>query len=843
MNLFHQSPTFNPLPRADTIITDKKNPLWRICVLSTSLVRIEWSPDGVFENNPTQIVRNRDFGVTPSYTVRREKGRVVVETSSFRLTYDGQKFTREGLSCLVKTVGGNFNEWHYGDPATHGNLGGTARTLDEADGPVPLEDGLASKDGWAVLDDSASNEIVSMKRVRGHDNPFGTWVCPRKHEEEDVYVFAHGHDYRGAVADLYRLTGPTPLLPRFALGNWWSRFYPYTQESYEKLMNGFTRAGIPFSVGVIDMDWHKTKIDPKYGVGWTGYSWNRRLFPNPKGFLTNLHHMGLRVSLNDHPRDGMRAFEDDYPQAARDMGIDPTSGVPVSFDIADPKFVKASLAWHHRLQAQGVDFWWIDWQQGGVSSQKGLDPLWMLNYVFYADSGRGGHWPLIFSRWAGIGSHRFSIGFSGDSVISWKSLRFQPFFVSTAANVGYGWWSNDIGGHMMGVHDENLQARWYWFGAFSPINRLHSSASPFLDKDPRHKPEPYKSAMIRALRLRHKMIPYTYTMNWRAHTDGRPIIEPVYWTNPDNPRAYTTPDEYMFGSQLLVSPIVQPDDPIVHEGAAQTWLPTGDWFDLFDGRHYTSAAKSGRSITVWRSLNRIPVFAHAGGIIPLQNLPTGKEVNTTENPHSLRVLVFPGENGRFNLVEDDGVFQWNDSDMKKAITPLVFDWTRRTFTIKPATGFPQVIPADREWTIVFRGVANPMNSKTSSGRLPALVNGRKIMVHADYDPSTFSLSVNLGQVGPTGEAHITLPSLKIAGNPMVDDAFQLLSTANLPYYTSETLLDEIRGNGRGAVAALDALEIDPEKDSGVRATYERGLIRSHVPAAVASALTEILLRS
>ncbi len=891
MDFLSSATPSHPAPRADAVVSDPDNGNWRICVLSESLVRVEWSADGVFEDGPTQTVINRDFGVTPDFEVRHEAGFVVVETRTLRLSYDGRPFSREGLSCLVKTVGGNFNEWHYGDSAVHGNLGGTARTLDEVDGATDLGEGLVSKDGWAVLDDSRSGEIAQVPVVRGHDNPFGTWVRPRVHKEQDVYVFGHGHDYAGAIADLYRLTGPAPLLPRWALGNWWSRFYPYTQESYERLQRGFRQDGIPFTVSVIDMDWHKTDIDPKYGNGWTGYSWNRKLFPDPQKFLSDLHRMGLYTTLNVHPRDGIRAFEDDYPQVARDMGLDPASGTPVSFDIADPRFITAYLGLHHRLEEQGVDFWWIDWQQGGVSRQKGLDPLWMLNALHYADSGRDGRWPMTFSRYAGIGSHRYPVGFSGDTVISWDTLRFQPYFTATASNVGYGWWSNDIGGHMMGVHDEALQTRWYWLGAFSPINRLHSSATRFLDKDPRQAPRPYREAMIRALRLRHSMLPYLYTMDWRAHRDGRPLVEPMYWDNPDNFRAYSAADEYMFGSQLLVSPVVRPDDLAVHRGSADVWLPQGDWFDLFDGRRYESRGDQGHNITVWRTLDRYPVFVRCGGIVPLQDVPAGvareaycqadsdydpmgadkatadksttQSPNSTANPHHLRLLVFPGADGRFDLVEDDGVYNADDAKMHVATTPIALDWGSRTLSISAVRGFAGAVPADRSWTVVFRGVADPFAGQPDNrlrtaaegaaqagqdgpahapSTLAAAVDGKGRRVSASYDPATLSLAVDLGHVGPGQEVRLAVPGLRVADNPVSDDAFALLRDADMPFYTKEILQKEINDNGPRAAATLGALESDPACDQVVPACHERGLLASHVPASVASALSEILLR-
>lgn len=113
-----------------------------------------------------------------------------------------------------------------------------------------------------------------------------------------------------------------------------------------------------------------------------------------------------------------------------------------------------------------------------------LDPLWLLNHYHYQDSCKNAEGGVILSRYAGPGSHRYPVGFSGDTIISWNSLRFQPYFTATASNIGYSWWSHDIGGHMLGDYDEELQTRWLQFGVFSPITRLHSSRSPFNSKEP-----------------------------------------------------------------------------------------------------------------------------------------------------------------------------------------------------------------------------------------------------------------------------------------------------------------------------------------------------------------------
>ncbi len=812
---------------------------WRIGILTESLIRFEWSDSGKFEDNLTQMVVNRDFGADPQFTVTHRDGLLIVDTPALHITYDGKPFSKEGLSVVVKGMSDTqLNTWYYGDEPKH-NLKGTARTLDEANGEIPLDDGVISRDGWAVLDDSAANVIVEAHEVNGKPNPLGAWVMPRDHAETDFYFFGYGRRYTEAVQDFYKLAGPTPLLPRFTLGNWWSRYYRYTQDEYVQLMDRFKREGIPFTTSVIDMDWHRVDdIDPKYGSGWTGYSWNKQLFPDHKAFLHDLHERGLKATLNVHPRDGVRAFEDDYEAVAKRVGIDPATEEAVEFDLTNPDFVSAYFDMHHRMEADGVDFWWLDWQQGGVTRQLGLDPLWVLNHLHYLDSGRDGNWALTFSRYAGPGSHRYPVGFSGDTIVTWESLQFQPYFTATASNIGYGWWSHDIGGHMCGYRNEHLEARWYQLGAFSPINRLHSSNSQFMGKEPWNFSAEVHDSMVSSLRLRHMMLPYLYTMNYRAAFEGMPLVEPMYWADPNNPQAYEVPDEFRFGTELLVAPIVSDNDESAQLGSTEAWLPQGEWYDFFDGRRYVSAGESGRRLEVWRAIDRMPVFAKAGGIVPLQQLGEGNKVNDLGNPESLQVLVFPGANGSFTLKEDDGSAESGDDQTHVADTRMSFDWKNADnttqFIVNPIEGCTEAVPAQRDWEIVFRGVAQP-----DMQNVRIAIDGREPCNTAEtsYDQQTLSLSIVVRDVPSTACLNITIANgLQIAENPIERDVLDVLLHAQMPYISKEHAMQAIHEQGVRALGALRTFDVSPRFSNEL-------FVTSGMPDSVISALEEILLRS
>ena len=793
---------------------------WRIGVLSDSLLRLEWSDTGEFNDDATLMAVNRDFGTPPEYSTSIADGLLTVETTALRLTYDMRPFSKEGLSIVVKGVKDTkTNTWHFGD-AQEGNMKGTARTLDWADGAIPLNDGVVSRDGWSVLDDSNTCLFADNGDIK-----------PRKNAGIDLYFFGHGHRYADAVADFCRLSGRSPLLPRYALGNWWSRFHRYTSEEYVALMDRFKSEGIPFTTSVIDMDWHLVDdVDPKYGSGWTGYTWNRKLIPDPQRFLGDLHERGCHVSLNVHPRDGIRAFEDCYPSAAKTMGISPDSGEPVEFDLTDPRFVRAYFDMHHDLEADGVDFWWIDWQQGGVTRQPGLDPLWVLNHMHYCDSARDGRWPLILSRFAGPGSQRYPVGFSGDTIVTWESLRFQPYFTATASNIGYGWWSHDIGGHMFGYRDEELEARWYQLGVFSPINRLHSSCSPFSGKEPWNFRPEIRAIMDDALRLRHRMIPYLHTMNWRASRTGLPLVEPMYWGSPDIDAAYHVPNEYMFGTELLAAPITEPMDKSSRRGKADVWLPQGDWFDFFTGRRYSASSPNGRRMTVWRSLDRTPVFAKAGAIVPLQDVAeSGEAINSIANPQHLEIIVFPGADGDFTLMEDSGHYS---RQITPATTAITYRWRKdgatSALTVSPAQGDVHALPARRTWDFLFRGITD--------SDISVQADGASVDSDRRYDAETLTLQVTVADVSTRSEIRVTIGDTTMAPDPRMEDVFDILRHAEMRYLTKEQAYAAITENGIDALATMDSLEHVSGPDM-------EDCSDSHMPSAVRQALTEVLLRS
>ncbi|MDD9206060.1 glycoside hydrolase family 31 protein, partial [Georgenia sp. 10Sc9-8] len=717
--------------------------------------------------------------------------------------YDKGPFTPSGLSVTMRgrVQDTHRTRWRYGDPVQDpsgrlSNLGGTARTLDDVDGPIELEPGLLSYTGYAVVDDSASLLMTQ-----------DGWVRPRPGGGEDLYFFGHGRDYAAVLREFFRLTGPSPLLPRWALGNWWSRYHPYSDQEYLDLMDRFSRAGIPFSVAVLDMDWHLVDIDPRLGTGWTGYTWNRELFPDPAAFLDALHDRHLRVTLNVHPGDGVRAHEEAYAAVAEDLGLDPSTGHEISFDITSRAFVQSYLRrLHHPHEEIGVDFWWLDWQSGTASRIPGLDPLWLLNHVHYHDSGRDGGRPLTFSRYAGLGSHRYPVGFSGDTVVSWESLRFQPTFTATAANVGYFWWSHDVGGHLGGAKDDELATRWFQLGTFSPVNRLHSTHHPFNSKEPWRFGPQAEQVMTRFLRLRHHLVPYLYSAMWASHTEGTAPIRPMYHDHPQAPDAYTVPRQLAFGPDLLVAPVTWPSEPRTHLARVDVWLPPGRWYDLLTGRRYTGD----RTLALHRPLADLPVLARAGTVLPLAGDPMA---DPGLPPDHLVLVVVPGADGGCTILEDDGTARPAERHETR-VEAAWQDGSRLLLTVRPPTGAG--VRTRREITVRVVEVVDASAVHAHAGGRPVDVRVRSGATPAGEGPEPTeqlvggprSLTVDVGEVDLSEGLEVRLDGVRAAEPDVSGDVFALLDQAEVAYDLKARVQELVdRTEGRALLGALHAMDL------------------------------------
>ncbi len=691
----------------------------RFTVLAPRMIRLEWAETGVFEDRATYAFPTRYVETPPAFTLSIEDDMLVLDTGAMVLRYQvgSGTFTPENLSISF-TLNGERVVWRPG-MVNSGNLRGTRRTLDNCGGDATLEEGLLSRAGWALFDDTR-NVLF---------DPDDGWVQARRDYEvpgrgvQDWVFFGYGHDYKAALSEYMQFGGAIPLIPRFILGGWWSRYWAYSDQDLKDLVKDFETTSIPLDVLVIDMDWHTPD-------GWTGYTWNRELFPDPPGFLSWVHEKGLRATLNLHPADGIKPHEEVYPAFARAMGGDPEDKQGIPFTIGDKRFAEAYFELiHHPMEDDGVDFWWMDWQQGEVSDVKGLDPLPWLNHLHFNDITRKGVRPMLYSRWGGLGNHRYYIGFSGDTYETWNSLAYQPYFTAAAANVLYGWWSHDIGGHMGGTITPELYARWVQYGALSPILRLHSTKDARCERRPWAFGEDVLRVARAAFQWRYRLVPYLYTLARRNVETGLSVCYPMYYEYPETPDAYVARYQYFFGDQMIAAPIVHPCAPDTGMASEDVWIPEGMWIDYQTRETFNGP----RWVRLVGDLDRVPMLLKAGAILPLapefsEHAPSKLRSGTTDAQSKDRLIIaaFPGAAGRFRLYEDDGLtdayhqgqFEWTEIRSE----PTGDTWT---VIVDPVEGHCNALPAMRSYEIWLEGSTEPVE---------VLVNGAPVAWR--YDAAT-----------------------------------------------------------------------------------------------------------
>lgn len=675
----------------------------RFTVISDGAVRMEYAPDGQFVDTKSFVAVQRAY---PAADYRVKRGAwIEIATPKMVLRYrkNSGPFTASNLSVRSPKGAAVPFVWKP-DMQQKGNLKGTYRTLDGYDGDtyvyderrpkMPIEDGLLATDGWTLIDDSDNFLFDGDKEWE--------WVEKRPDDgAQDWYFLAYGHDYKAALRDFTLFAGKMPLPPRYAFGYWWSRYWAYSDKELRTLVKNFRAYDIPLDVLVIDMDWHYTDGDRG---GWTGWSWNRTLFPDPAKFLRWLDGEGIRSTFNLHPADGVRCGEDSYADVARDMGIDPASKQTVPWVSSDKKFIRSIF---RRIltpmERDGVDFWWLDWQQQPTDpAVEGLSNTWWLNYVFFSGMEKNRDVrPMLYHRWGGLGNHRYQIGFSGDASITWASLDFQPYFNSTASNVLYGYWSHDIGGHHMADRiDPELYIRWMQFGALSPVMRTHSAKSAGLKKEVWNFAPEHADILRSTIRQRYALAPYIYTMARKAYDEGISLCRPMYYEWPEASEAYAFRNQYLFGDDILVAPVTAPGK----EGYAtvQVWLPEGKWYEWQTG----TMLDGGRTVERTFALDEYPVYVRAGAILPMYG-DTVKNLNA--NDEEILLTFFPGGSGEFSLYEDNGDDKRYAAEFARTHLKSVRDGNLLTVTVGKRIGAYRGMPAERKFSVKVLASAAPVS--------------------------------------------------------------------------------------------------------------------------------------
>lgn len=647
---------------------------YRITVLTERLVRLEYNKDGIFFDDLTEQVQNRDFPI-PKFKVSQDAKYLEITTDYFLLKYQKEK-PIESLNIEIELLNTD-KRWEMKNKEVRNfRTSGYGIDLTKPD----YQKGLYSVDGFVSINDSPS-------MILNQDG----FLIPNTTPRVDTYVFMYRRDFGLCLKDYFELTGYPALVPRYALGIWWNKSEIYNFNDITELLQNFNRNEIPLSVLLLDEFWHlKDGRDlTKYK---TGFTFNRNLFSDPLVLANYLHDRGVKLGLSINPTEGIMPHEDAYEQISKTLGLMDKSTIP--FNVFD-KFILNSYFHQllYPLEQTGVDFFWLDFGESkDYASMRALTRYQFENYK-RNDEKRG----FLLARNGLIASHKYPAMYSGKTLVSWDTLKLLPYFNSMASNKGLSWWSHDIGGFMGGMEDNELYLRYIQLGCFSPIFRLASKGGKYYKREPWKWDVKTLKIVKDYMLLRHRFIPYLYTEGYKYHKVGLPIIQPLYYTNP---AIYDEPDhknEYLFGSELLVSPITTQKDVLMNRTVHRVYLPAGIWYDFKTGKKFIGDK---RYVTFYKDED-YPVYAKSGSIIPLADLKENK--NDTSVPDSMEIHIFPGKSNIYNLYEDDGISRLHEKGYF-ITTAIDYNYLQNNFTviIRPTEGKSGIIPETRDYRIRFR---------------------------------------------------------------------------------------------------------------------------------------------
>ncbi|MFL6053025.1 MAG: TIM-barrel domain-containing protein [Actinoallomurus sp.] len=758
-------------------------------ILTPTLVRLEYAADRRFEDRPTFNAVARNL-TPPPFTARRKHGELEIRTSRLTLRYrEGSGAITAANTTVELTVAGRGTAVHpaFGAPAHPDALGGWYRGLDYYPGQagpvdqIKLHQGLLDRSGWYLLDDTTT----ALRTTTG-------WVQPRPAHQgayQDGYFFGYGHDYKQGLADLATLTGPSDLLPKWAFGNWFSEYHAFSFDDYKNsLLPAFRRNKVPLDVLVADTDW-------KSPNSWAGWNWNPSLFPDPKAYLDWANGQHLHPTLNIHA-----AISEDDPRYAQAQQIAHGGLAPAKqsfapkahrFDWSDPA-QNAAWQWlHASFEKQGVRQWWLDYCcDDSTASMPGLTPDSWVNELYRRGGDARGLRGFSLARIGASypdyngtpaagpwGEHRSTVQFTGDTKADWETLAFEAAFTPAEGSIGLPYVSHDIGS-FAGKHlPDDLYLRWIQLGAFQPVNRLHSDHG---DRLPWQYGTQVSGAAKSFLRLREALVPYLYATARQAHDTGLPMTRALYLDHPEDAAAYTHNAEYMLGDQLLVAPVTTPGLTAL----TKVWFPAGTWTDIFTGATYHGPGEQ----TIASTPDRMPVFARAGGILPLA--PYADSTETTP-AGALTLKVFPHGDGGTQLYDDAGeglAYQKG----RYATTPVRYtEHGQAVLTIGPASGHYTGQPSTRTYTVKFVDVTRPAH---------VAVNGRP--ASSSYDSTSHTLTVKAPAVATGRGVVVSHDGRALAKAPDPAVGFTLEAPNGLTAGSPGDVVATVTNHGPGSIGGV-----------------------------------------
>lgn len=594
---------------------------------------------------------------------------------------------------------------------------------------------IVSTRGYAILWDTAALSVF-------HDDVYGSYFWSEHCEELDFY-FIYGPEFDQIVAGFRALTGPVPLLPRWAYGYIQSKERYMDQDELIAVVREYRARDLPLDA--IVQDWQS----------WPGDWWGQKTldpdrFPDPAGLVEKLHALNARLMISVWPR-----FQNDGPNQIemRERGF--LLGDGMTYNAFDP--AARALYWQQAydgLFKYGIDAWWCDasepfepdwhgtvkpepWQRAVVNAEHAkayLDPTCINAYSLLHSQGmyEGQRSVCEEKRVVNLtrsyfpGQQRYgTITWSGDISATWDIFAKQIAEGLNFSVTGAGYWSVDVGGFFTAPRDQwfwqgdypdgvldpayrELYVRWFQFGTFLPVFRSHGTDTPREIWQFGQPGDLMYDTLVKFARMRYRLLPYLYSLAGAETHRAQAMLRLLAFDFRHDPEVYDIADQYMFGPALLVCPVTRPgggDD----SQTRPVYLPAGTaWYDFWSGQRY----EGGQTIHADAPLDILPLYVRAGSLLPLgPHIQHSGEQLTA--PWEVR--VYPGADGSFAVYEDGG----DSYDYEQgAYSWYALNWedVPGCFTVRPCGGQP----ACRELRLVR------VSSEHGSGLEPTLRPDRAV---------------------------------------------------------------------------------------------------------------------
>jgi alpha-glucosidase len=623
-------------------------------------------------------VARRFWPAGPSAAVRETADKVHIAVGDYLIEATREPFhlrycTADGQPLLEEIAQGGLS-WSYWDyalryvlaPDDHFYGMGQA---DQLSGPIDLDHRQHLREVWNQHSPPAVTIFPALLSLRGYallvDNPCRA-VWDLGHNDPRIFSYQArggglqyyvilGPGLRRLLQAMLELTGHPPMPPRWALGLLQSRYGYRSRQELESIARSFRARQLPCDALILDVFWFREMGDMEF---------DSQKWPGARDMIARLKQQGFRTILIEEPY--LTTQSRNYPEAlALGYLARRYDGSPYTFDFWPGECAlidfsnPAARGWwrekHRPLLDLGIDGWWTDLNEpakhfrdmahhgGPAAAVHNLAALWMQQSVYdahqqYAPRQR----VFILSRAAFPGSQRYGAAlWSGDVEKTFASLRKQ---VAVGLNVGLAGiplWGSDIGGFGFGGEcTGELYARWFQFAAFCPLCRPHGDQKEL--REPWQFGPEIEAICRKYLLLRYRLLPYVYNAMREACTTGIPIMRALVLEYPLDPHVFNLNDEYLFGPEILVAPILD-------EGAKErsVYLPEGCWIDYWTDTIYTGP----KSITISAALEALPLFVRQGAIIPM-----GPEMQYSSQRQldPLTLEIYRGADRSISLYEDDG---------------------------------------------------------------------------------------------------------------------------------------------------------------------------------------------